>query len=86
MLGSIFDPPPMLDRPGGHLRVLKIVPSVTELRFWKPTICSAAWRRQSEGAHQNYPPSKIDFCDRSHIGMAKSWAIKPNLGIPRIYC
>ena len=76
----------MLDRPGGHLRVLKIVPSATELRFWKPTICSAAWRWQSEGPNQNHPPSETNSCDRSHIGVAKSWAMKPNLDISRIYC
>ena len=31
------------------------------------------------GAAQTSSPSKIDFCDRSHTGMAKSWAMKAAL-------
>jgi hypothetical protein len=34
-------------------------------------------RRQSEGTHQIIPSSKTNSCDRSHIGVTKSWAMKP---------
>jgi hypothetical protein len=28
---------------------------------------------------------RIDFCDRGHTGMAKSWAMKPEYDVIRIY-
>jgi hypothetical protein len=44
-------------------------------------------KRSSRGAPDLVAPAgpRIDFCDRGHTGMAKSWAMKPEYNVIRIY-